>query len=243
MSDFLLTISNSLLVGIITVLVSYLGLYFSKRLKAKEKNNKKQIEDIAGILEKQEAQKVISITEKVLEKMPTGLKIEEFQNQLNEFAQIIAKFEKINSNEFHAVENLINSYHEQALEQAKIQFWFSISAAAVGFALIIYYGAQIESDNYLTIFKILPGVIMDSVAFLFFRQASETRERATALYDRLRTDTRNAESIALVASIEDYKVRSAVRAQIALHLAGLNPNPIEFTNFLTGKSDITDGSK
>jgi hypothetical protein len=84
--------------------------------------------------------------------------------------------------------------------------------------------------------KILPGAVMDAVAFLFFKQATETRQRATELYDRLRTDKRNTESVNLVSSIEDVKVRSAVKAQIALHMSGLNPSPIDLTNFLSSKN-------
>jgi len=73
---------------------------------------------------------------------------------------------------------------------------------------------------------------MDTVAFLFFRQASETRQRATELYDRLRKDKQASEAIALVAAIEDIKVKSAVQAQLALHMAGLEPAPIDLTKFL-----------
>jgi hypothetical protein len=35
-------------------------------------------------------------------------------------------------------EKLITSYHDQALFQAKMQFWFSVVAATVGFVFIIY---------------------------------------------------------------------------------------------------------
>jgi len=44
--------------------------------------------------------------------------------------------------------------------------------------------------------------MIDSVAYLFFKQASETRQRATEFYDRLRTDKKNTESINLIAHIE-----------------------------------------
>jgi len=129
-----------------------------------------------------------------------------------------------------AVASLVTGYHEQALSQARAQFWFSVVAATVGFALIIYKGFQIDTFGDST--KILPGVVVDTVAFLFFRQASETRERATELYDRLRRDKQLSESVSLVSSIEDTKVRSVVKAQIALHMSGLTPNPIELCNLV-----------
>jgi hypothetical protein len=75
--------------------------------------------------------------------------------------------------------------------------------------------------------------VMDAVAFLFFRQASETRQRATELYDRLRRDKQMAESATLVGSIEDLRLRGAVKAQLALHMAGLQPNGIDLSSFLS----------
>lgn len=132
-----------------------------------------------------------------------------------------------------AVEDLISGYHEQALNQARAQFWFSVAAATVGFAWILYTGNQIQAENLATAFKTFPGVVMDAVAFLFFKQASETRQRATDLYDRLRKDKQIAESVVLVATIDDSRVRSAVKAQVALHMAGLEPRPIDLTQFLS----------
>jgi len=74
---------------------------------------------------------------------------------------------------------------------------------------------------------------MDTVAFLFFRQASETRQRATELYDRLRSDSKWSQAVALVESIEDERVRSAVKAQISLHMAGLQPSPMDLSTLLS----------
>ncbi len=131
-----------------------------------------------------------------------------------------------------SAENLIAGYHEQALNQAKVQFWFSVFAATVGFAWILYAGTGIDTPSVTTALKTLPGAIVDLVAFLFFRQAAETRQRATDLYDRLRADKQSTEVMELVASIEDVTVKSAVQAQIALHKAGLAPTPIDLMRFL-----------
>jgi hypothetical protein len=55
---------------------------------------------------------------------------------------------------------------------------------------------------------------MDAVAFPFFRQVTEIRQRATDLYDRLRNDKQIAESIALVASIVPAQQRDADLVQV-----------------------------
>jgi hypothetical protein len=142
-----------------------------------------------------------------------------------------------------AIEALISGYHEQALNQSSTQFWFSVTAATIGFGWILYTGLDIRTDDLATVFRTVPGVIMDAVAFLFFKQASETRQRATDLYDRLRRDKQSTDSIMLVESIEDVRVRSAVKAQMALHMSGLEPSPINLTQFLsTGTIDASDSS-
>ncbi len=133
------------------------------------------------------------------------------------------------------VEQLINNYHEQALSQARIQFWFSVIAATIGFCWILYGGTMIQPDKLATVSKTFPGVVLDAVAFLFFRQAAETRQRATELYDRLRRDKQLAESSAIVDSIEDVRLRSAVKAQLALHMSGLQPKEIDFSAFLSAE--------
>lgn len=164
--------------------------------------------------------------------IPRGLTQTQFAELLNALA---VQAPAPPPEERDAVEKLILGYHEQALSQAKAQFWFSVVAATVGFAWILYGGSEISADNLATTSRILPGVVLDGVAFLFFRQASETRQRATELYDRLRRDKQVAESVALVSSIEDVRVRSAVKAQIALHMSGIQPAPIELTNFLSSE--------
>jgi uncharacterized membrane-anchored protein YhcB (DUF1043 family) len=132
-----------------------------------------------------------------------------------------------------AIEALISGYHEQALSQSSTQFWFSVAAAAIGFAWILYTGLEIRAENLASALKTTPGIVLDAVAFLFFRQASETRQRATDLYDRLRRDKQTSDSISLVDSIDDVRVRSAVKAQMALHMAGLAPDPINLTQFVS----------
>jgi hypothetical protein len=131
------------------------------------------------------------------------------------------------------VENLVQSYHKQALDQANVQFWVSVAGAMIGFLWIIYSAIGIDSVHISTILKVLPGVVMDTVAFLFFRQVSETRQRATELYDRLRSDSNRSQAVALVESIEDERVRSVVKAQISLHMAGLQPSPMDLSALLS----------
>lgn len=125
------------------------------------------------------------------------------------------------------IENLVNTYHRQALSQASIQFYFSVIAATSGFALIIFMVlTKNGSSDVEIILKSLPGAAISSVSGLFFKQASETRQRATELYDRLRNDKQVKEAISLVNTIDDISVKSIIKAQIALNMSGIKCDSI-----------------
>jgi len=120
------------------------------------------------------------------------------------------------------IEGLIQNHHEQAITQSVIQFWFSLIASVVGFVFIIVIVAVSEELQwYEYIVKTLPGVIIEAVSVLFFSQSKETRERASDFLNRLREDRQYAKSINLVETISDEKLRSLIKAEIALHLCGI----------------------
>lgn len=125
------------------------------------------------------------------------------------------------------VADMIESYHMQALSQAKVQFWFSVVAATTGFLYILYAAQRTADGTWAIAANTLPGVVIDAVAFLFFRQAEQTRERATELYDRLRQDRQTEKAYSIVDSIDDWYTRSMVKAQIALHMSGLSPKVLD----------------
>ncbi|HHV98339.1 MAG TPA: hypothetical protein GXX36_01995 [Clostridiaceae bacterium] len=131
------------------------------------------------------------------------------------------------------IEELISSYHKQALSQAGIQFYFSVVAAAIGFGIIAYMVfSKSTSSEFEVVLKSLPGVAISSVAGLFFKQAGETRKRATELYDRLRIDKQMKQAMLLVGSIDDHKVKSLIQAQMVLNLAGVKYDSISMTDLL-----------
>lgn len=151
--------------------------------------------------------------------------------RLNESISKLAeqlKNEKKSNNTWSLVEGLINSYHKQALRQASIQFWFSIIAAVVGFGFVINEIASNASASEKAIGAI-PGLVIDLVAALFFRQAEQTRQRATELYDRLRTDNERTVAIGLIDSIDDNNLKSVIKAQLALKIGGVESSITELS--------------
>ena len=77
------------------------------------------------------------------------------------------------------------------------------------------------------------SVIVNAIAALFFRQAEQTRLRATELYDRLRKDRQMTRAEAVVNTIEDSNIRSLAKAQIALHMVGLVPKEMDLTALIS----------
>jgi len=128
---------------------------------------------------------------------------------------------------------LIESYHTQALTQAAAQFWFSVSAATIGFLFIMYIGFfySLKRQPQLTLLNTLPGIAIEAVAALFFKQAEDTRKRATELYDRLRLDDKQTQAITLIQSIENQELRDFVKAQWALQIVGLESHAVDFAPY------------
>lgn len=128
---------------------------------------------------------------------------------------------------------LVENYHTQALAQAAAQFWFSISAATIGFLLIIYIGFfnSLRRQPEITFLNTFPGLAIEAVAALFFKQAEDTRKRATELYDRLRSDDKQTQAISLIESIQNQDLQDLVKAQWALRIVGLESHPINFSAY------------
>jgi len=228
----------SVLTALVTLLAAVLTTFLGARRTREKERAELDIDKLAVALQSEQASRRSAALEAVAQTLPVGLSSTQVSELVDQISTKMAALVPEPAKPHSAIEGLINNYHEQALGQARAQFWFSVVAATVGFAWILYGGAGISPENLATVSKILPGVVMDSVAFLFFRQASETRQRATELYDRLRRDKQAAEAVVLVASIDDLKVRSAVKAQIALQLAGLQPSPIDLSSFLSTERQV-----
>ncbi|MDQ0169167.1 TRADD-N-associated membrane domain-containing protein [Paenibacillus tundrae] len=155
--------------------------------------------------------------------------IHKLQNELGKLKSEITQ----KKNTWSLVEGLIENYHKQALRQASIQFWFSAVAAIIGLLFIIISLFLSESLNvYEKIVGTLPGVTIDLIAALFFKQAEQTRQRATELYDRLRLDKEREEAIKLIESIDDPLLKSIVKAQLALKIGGVDASLNDLSSIL-----------
>ena len=222
----------ALIATVATALTGYVTQSLFRKQTVLTDKSRQLAEEVAKAVKGQESFAKAARTEAIIDKIPPGLPPEEFLTRLEKTLSHIPSEPSTPTATESAVELLINSYHEQALGQSSIQFWFSVVAATIGFIWIIFSASKADPKDLVQLMNVLPGVAMDAVAFLFFRQAAQTRERATQLYDRLRTDKQMTESIAVVSSIGNNEIKSAVQAQIALHMSGIATAPLDLNRYL-----------
>jgi hypothetical protein len=117
--DLILTILS----GFITVIAAWGMQYIVRRQKEISNKSKEEISHIADLVKTEESKSRAASVEKLLEKIPSGLQIDEFSKKIEEVAARLTQAVPDRTEDFNAVENLINGYHEQALDQAKVQFW------------------------------------------------------------------------------------------------------------------------
>lgn len=123
------------------------------------------------------------------------------------------------------ISSLLREHHQQAILQSSIQFWFSLSAAVVGLVFIITMVLINNSSNmqwYEYILRVLPGTIIDTVSVLFFKQARETRERATEFFKELNYQQQISRSLDIANTIDNTFTQSFVKSRIALHIIGID---------------------
>lgn len=239
----LLTISVGLFVLLFSAMVA---LIITRKTTLKTAPEKKD-EKIAQFLLQERADHTYRTLEHLIQNLPSGISDKDF---LKELENVATKLQHAASDlsirdydqspSWKMVESLVHGYHTQALHQAKVQFWFSVGAAVVGFVLIVYMVAGASgSSNLELLTRTLPGLIIDAVAALFFKQANETRQRATALYDRLRADSQTNKALALVESIPDSRMQSILKGQLALRMAGFTLPDLDLS-ILPGLSQDKD---
>ena len=222
----ILEILTSTLIAILGGFVA-IGMIFPYQ-KTNEKS--KETQQLYKLVKENEENEKNKYVVNVISNLPEGLTEDEFFSKLKTVLSEVS-YSQIKSDDKSStetsVEDLIRSHHEQALTQATIQFWTSLVASIIGFVFII---VMIFISNYSQwyeyILKVLPGIIIEAVSYLFFKQSSETRNRASDFLNRLRNDEQISKSIVIADSIDDSALKSQIKAKIALHICGIS----EFTD-------------
>ncbi|GHT70764.1 hypothetical protein FACS1894110_22790 [Spirochaetia bacterium] len=224
----MLEVMISVIAGLSTLVGGLISLYFSK------KDNKAKDINVENIILKRtqnqnEIDKLIDDKVKSLEKSdekPQNVDTREVELM---FLSLKDDLNKRNANEISAENTLITNFYEQGLSQSKIIFFFSIIAASIGFAFIIFYIIISAKDkNVLQLVNIIPGIVIDSIAYLFIRHATEIRNRASDLLDKLRLDNQRQKALELVEKISNDRLKDLMLAQISINTSGVNTTADDF---------------
>lgn len=230
--DFLFQIATTTLAVLLSSLFTLLTTMTNRKRERKLENVESNI--IMTVSETENKNNSESIL-KAIEGIPQGLSPDEYFARLKKELlklQYIQLKNPIDNNE--KISSLLESYHQQALSQSSIQFWFSLISAIVGFLFIIFVigymilkndSSKIEWYDY--ILRSLPGAIIEVVSVLFFNQARETRDRATNFFRELNYQKQIANSVSIADTIDDSMTKSNIKAKIALHIIGIKDDSIE----------------
>lgn len=133
---------------------------------------------------------------------------------------------------------LLKEYHSQGLAQSMISFWFSLAFASIGFLVIVMGLVKIDyklpiSKQTANFIPIMSGTIIDAVSALFFVQSNRARQLMSDFFDKLRTDRKLDESLALLKQIEDGELKSRVQVLLTLQFSNVQVNDALLTNLLS----------
>jgi hypothetical protein len=193
-------------------LAAYFSTNFARTISTKAE------QEIANALQRPAGESSEMASSGLEEEMPLGMTVVEYGLLLRRLASDLRGNLALTDSGNEVAGVLMRSYHEQAVTQARTQFWFGVGAATVGFLWILLTGLNVSSLAGIS--KVMPGVIIEAAATLFLKQSSEIRQRATDFYDRLHAYGKQRESLALVASMRDSRLQSAAQFLLALHMAG-----------------------
>ena len=139
------------------------------------------------------------------------------------------------------IESLITDHHEQALKEARIQFWCSIFSAGIGLILIgiaIMLCFAKDAEWYINLIATICGLITEAISVLFLSQSKQTREQSSDFLNRLREDRKYEKGIEISNTIEDNKLKAKMLATIALHLCGISDSILHEASNNQEETDI-----
>ncbi|MBH5144212.1 MULTISPECIES: TRADD-N-associated membrane domain-containing protein [Rhodococcus erythropolis group] len=120
---------------------------------------------------------------------------------------------------------LLKEYHARSLTQSQLSFRFALGAAVFGFVFILFSVGTVAVGGYDQVgvagMQLGAGVVVESVAGLFFVLSNQSRTMLGAFFDKLREDRKLDESLRLARELpESSPVRDRLQAALAIQLAG-----------------------
>lgn len=130
-------------------------------------------------------------------------------------------------------ETFMKVHQQQAIIHSRIQFYTGLIMSIAGFLLIVYVVAFALSSNSVTnILTISGSVIIEGISILFLKESHKLRQSAKEYHDKLIEESRQLQAIKIAETIDDVEIKSAIKAQLSLHMIGIHSDNIDTTKII-----------
>lgn len=159
------------------------------------------------------------------------------QNDSRASITIAQNVEKTNDEkliELAVHQTFMESHQKQAINHSRIQFYTGLFMSIIGFILIIYVVViALSSENSLTsAITIVGSIVFEGISILFLKESHKLRQSAKEYHDNLSENNKQIQAIKIAESIENPEIKSAIKAQLALHMIGIHSDNIDTTKIL-----------
>lgn len=142
---------------------------------------------------------------------------------------------------------LMRKYHAQGLAQSRLSFVLSMIFAGLGFAVIVFAifstdSSKPISSQSLPFASLVSSIVIEAVAALFFVQSNRAQRVMVEFFDRLRTDRRLEQALALAERMPDPAIKARMMLLLGLGLADrlITDELMRDTMGLSTRADATD---
>jgi hypothetical protein len=141
---------------------------------------------------------------------------------------------------------LMRKYHAQGLAQSRLSFLLSLIFAGLGFAVIVFAivttdSSKSISEQSLPFASLVSAIVIEAVSALFFVQSNRAQSVMVEFFDRLRTDRKLEEALALADRMPDTKIKARMMLVLGIGLAD-RPITDELMRDTMGLSSHEDAS-
>jgi Flp pilus assembly protein TadB len=119
---------------------------------------------------------------------------------------------------------LMRKYHAQGLAQSRLSFLLSLIFAGLGFAVIVFAivttdSSKSISEQSLPFASLVSAIVIEAVSGLFFVQSNRAQSVMVEFFDRLQTDRKLEEALALADRMPNTKIKARMMLVLGIGLA------------------------
>lgn len=206
------------------------SLVFSEKyVNRKQQDYKKQMKEITEEIYKISKNGVtVSVKEKITGK---GFKLNR--------GQLVQPIDKTEI-ELAVHQSFMSMHQKQAIIHSRVQFYIGLVMSVLGFAFFVYVIVlSLESENNVGIaIRIVGSLIFEGISLLFLKESQKLRASSKQYHDDLYQSNNHQEAVKIASSIEDGEIKSAVQAQLALHLMGVSSDNLDVTKIIDSQKKL-----